>query len=81
MDYGKITSDRKIQKQGNPVFVSISNPSEEQKGMMATLRWELPLQYNEQPSYNPDTQYIVEYWEEEDGVAVQKWEIHDIEQE
>jgi len=78
MDYGKIRQDKSIQKQGNPVYVSISNPSECQKSMMAELRGELELVYTSQPQYNTETQYVTEYWEEENGKAVQHWEIHEI---
>lgn len=79
MDYGKIREDKSIQKQGNPVSVTVANPTEEQKAKLAELRGELELVYTEQPGYDPETQYIIDYWEEEDGKAVQHWEIHDIE--
>lgn len=77
-DYGKIRTDGSIQKQGNPVSVSIANPDEQQKATMANLRGELPLQYTEQPEYDPETQYLTETWVEQDGKAVQVWEVHDI---
>jgi len=78
MDYGKITSTGGIQKQGNPVFVTIANPNEPQKAAMASLRGELELVYTEQPEYDPMTQYLTDYWVEENGKAVQHWTIHEL---
>lgn len=80
MNYGKITTNKQIQVQPNPVFVSISNPNEEQKKTMANLRGELELVYTEQPPYNPETQYLTQEWNEVNGKAVQSWIIHDIEE-
>lgn len=77
MDYGKIRSDGSIQVQSNPVYVSISNPDEDQKRIMADLRGELEMVYTDQPTYDPDTQYVTDYWQEDDGKAVQRWTIHD----
>lgn len=77
MDYGKITSDGRIQRQPNPVFVTISNPNDGLKRIMADLRGELEMVYTDQPQYDPETQYVTDYWQEEDGNAVQHWEIHD----
>lgn len=31
------------------------------------------------PEYDPETQYLTFYYEEDNGRAVQVWEIHDIE--
>lgn len=78
MDYGKITLDGRIKHQPNPVNVTISNPTEEQKHIMADLRGELELVYTDAPEHDPETQYVTDYWQEEDGKAVQHWEIHDI---
>ena len=33
----------------------------------------------EQPEYDPETQYLTFYYEEQEGYAVQIWDIHDIE--
>lgn len=81
MDYGKIKPNGQIQKQGNPVSVTIANPNEEQKKTMAGLRGELELVYTEQPTYDPETEYLREYWQEEEGKAVQHWEVIPIEPE
>ena len=61
----------------NPLRIVISNPTDER------YRYEgwLEKKSTEPPQYNPETQYITDYWEEENGFAVQKWEIHDIEVE
>ena len=79
MDYGKIREDGTIQAQGNPVSVTVANPTAAQRKSLATLRGELPLTYTEQPEYDHETQYLTEYWVEENGKAVQNWAIHDIE--
>ena len=79
-EYGKIREDGSIQKQGNPVVVNIANPNEEQKRMCATLRGELELKYTKQPEYNPETQYLIEYWEQEGEYAVEHYEVKEIPQ-
>lgn len=79
MDYGKIREDGTIQVQGNPVSVTVANPTAAQRKSLANLRGELPLTYTTPPEYDPETQYLTEYWVEENGKAVQNWAIHDIE--
>ena len=79
MDYGKIREDGSIQIQGNPVSVTVANPTADQRKTLAKLRGELPMTYTEQPEYNPETQYVTDYWVEENNKAVQHWTVHDIE--
>ena len=78
MDYCKITTEKTAYKMPNPINLSVANPTEQQKELLATLDNWLPMTYTEPPKYNHETQYLVEYWEEENGVAVQHWKIQDI---
>ena len=77
MNYCKITTERKAQRMPNPVTLTIANPSEEQKEAVAQLGGWLAMVYTDAPAYDPETQYVTDYWEEEDGQAVQHWEVHD----
>ena len=73
----KITTDKRIMDAPNPLRIVISNPTDER------YRYEgwLEKKPSNPPEYDPKTQYVTDYWEEETGFAVQKWEIHDIEVE
>ena len=77
MDYCKITTTKQAHMMPNPVHIAIANPTENQKALVAELGGWLEMVYTEAPEYDPDTQYVTDYWEEQDGEAVQKWEIHD----
>ena len=77
MNYCKITTAKQAHMMPNPVHITIANPTEAQKALVAELDGWLPMVYTEAPAYDPDTQYATDYWEEEDGKAVQRWEIHD----
>lgn len=79
MDYCKINEQSQPQKMANPFRATISNPNEHQKEQLADVFGYLPMQYTETPSYDPETQYVTDYWMEEDGYAVQHWEVHEIE--
>lgn len=77
MNYCKITTDNHAQQMPNPFAATIANPNETQKATLADLFGWLPMVYTEPPEYDPETQYVTDYWEEEEGKAVQKWEVHD----
>lgn len=77
MNYCKINTQSQPELMPNPFRVVVSNPSEEQKAALAELFGWLEMVYTDAPGYDPDTQYATSYWVEEDGKAVQKWEIHD----
>lgn len=77
MNYCKITTTKQAQIMPNPVHLTIANPTENQKATVAELGDWLPMVYTEPPEYDPETQHVTDYWEEEDEKAVQKWEIHD----
>ena len=76
-EYGKIRTDGQIERQTNPVRITIGNPSEEQKELCAQLLSQLEMVCTDEPEYDPETQYVTDYWEEEDGKAVQHWEVHE----
>lgn len=78
MNYCKITSQKKPQMMPNPYHLTIANPTESQKKTIANMDGWLEMVYTDQPEYDPDTQYVTDYWVEESGKAVQHWEIHDI---
>lgn len=75
--YGKIQTDGRIMLMPNPYRVVIANPTDAQKEMIAAVDDWLEMVYTDEPSYDPDTQYVIDYWTEEDGKAVQHWEVHD----
>lgn len=77
MDYCKIKTDAQPQMMPNPFRVVVSNPDEAIKAQLAEMFGWLPMQYTEQPEYDPDIQYVVSHWEEENGKAVQVWEVKD----
>ena len=77
MDYCKITTDARPQLMPNPFRVTVANPDEEQKAQLAEMFGWLEMVYAEEPEYDPETQYVTDSWEEEDGKAVQHWEVHD----
>lgn len=85
MNYCKITTEGNAMVMPNPVKVTIANPTEEQKTLIAQLDNWLPMVETEVPEYDPETQYVTCKWEEQtiDGVkyAVQVWEVHEIEEE
>lgn len=77
MNFCKITTARQAQMMPNPFRVAVANPTEEQKAQLAGMFGWLEMVYTDQPEYDPDTQYVTDYWEEEDGKAVQHWEVHE----
>lgn len=77
MDYCKITTTGQAQRMPNPLKVTIANPTEEQKATLAPMLGYLPMRYTPEPEYDPDTQYTECHWEEQDGWAVQIWEVKD----
>lgn len=78
MNFCKITATKSAQQMPNPFHASIANPNEEQKAALASLFGWLPMVYTDEPQYDPETQYVVDHWEEQDGQAVQVWEIHEL---
>lgn len=77
MNYCKITTAKTAQMMPNPFHATIANPNETQKATLAELFGWLEMVYTDQPEYDPETQYVTDYWMEEDGKAVQHWEVHD----
>lgn len=77
MNYCKITSDKKAHMMPNPYHLSVANPTDEQKKVIADFDNWLEMVYTPQPEYDHETQFVTDYWEEENGKAVQKWEVHD----
>ena len=78
MNYCKITTDDQAQMMPNPFRIVAANPTEEQKAQLASMFGWLPMVYTDAPEYDPETQYVVDHWEEIDGKAVQVWEIHEL---
>ena len=76
-NWGTIRPDGQIERQTNPIRITIGNPTEEQKELCAQLLGQLEIVDTPEPQYDPETQYVTDYWEEEDGKAVQKWEVHE----
>lgn len=76
MNYCKITTAQQAQMMPNPFHATIANPNETQKATLAELFGWLEMVYTEPPEYDPETQYVVDHWEEIDGQAVQVWEVH-----
>ena len=77
MNYCKIRTDKSAQMMPNPFRVTVANPTEVQKAQLAEMFDWLEMVYTDQPEYDPETQYVTDYWMEEDGKAVQKWEVHE----
>ena len=78
MNYCKITTDKQAQQMQNPFHATIANPNEEQKAALAELFGWLPMVYTDAPTYDPETQYVVDHWEEQDGKAIQVWEVKEL---
>lgn len=77
MNYCKIKTDAQPQMMPNPFRVVVSNPTDEQKAQFAEMFGWLEMVYTNVPEYDPDTQYVESHWEEQDGKAVQVWEVKD----
>ena len=73
-EFCKIRSDGSTMTAPNPLRITISNPSDER------YRYEgwLEKRYTEPPVYDPDTQYLTDYWVQDGQYAVQVWTVHDI---
>ena len=78
MDYCKITAEKQAQMMPNPFRATIANPNEAQKSTLAELFGWLQMVYTDVPEYDPETQYVVDHWEEHNGQAVQVWEIKEL---
>lgn len=76
-NYCKITTDKRAMTMPNPYHLSVANPTEEQKVVIANFDNWLEMVNTPQPEYDLETQYVTDYWEEEEGKAVQHWEVHD----
>lgn len=81
MDYGKITSENKIQQMPSPYSLFVANANENQKRLIAELDNWLEMVYAEQPQYEPSHQRLEESWVEENGKAKQVWTIVEVENE
>lgn len=75
-EYAKITSDGQLQMFPNPYRVVVANPNDEMKAQLASMFNWLEVVYTNQPEYDPETQYITYHFVEQDGKAVQVWEVH-----
>ncbi len=62
----------------NPFRVMVANPNEDMKKTLADLFGWLEKVETIPPEYDPETEYLVCHWEEQNGKAVQVWEIHNI---
>lgn len=78
MNYCKITKSKTAQTMPNPFYVTVANPNEEQKAQLAAMFGWLKMVYTDAPEYDPETQYATDWWQEENGKAVQHWEVHDL---
>ena len=78
MNYCKITTTGAAHMMPNPVQIIVANPTDQQKVLIAELGGWLPMVYTDEPDYDPDTQYVTDYWAEEDGKAVQQWVVHEL---
>ena len=76
-EYCKITPDGQAKDFKNPFVMNIANPTQEQKDTLAPMFGYLEKVYTDPPQYDPETQYVTDSWEEEDGKAVQHWEVHE----
>lgn len=81
MNYCKINTYNQPELMPNPFKITVANPTEEQKSILAEMFGWLEMVYTEAPEYDTETQYATSYWTEENGKAVQKWEVHDIPEE
>lgn len=72
--YAKVTVDKQLQIAPNPMKVTIANPSD---GEYKHFGW-LPVVETPKPEYDPETQYVTPYYEQEGEQIIQHWEIHDI---
>lgn len=72
-DFCKITEHGNIMDAPNPLKIIISNPSDER------YRYEgwLEKRYTDAPEYDPETQYVTDYWVQDGQYAVQYWEVHE----
>lgn len=77
MRHAKVREDRQLEVAPNPLKITVANPSDE---LYEQFGW-LPVIETDPPEYDPETQYLVNHWEEIDGKAVQVWEVKEIEQE
>lgn len=79
-NYVKIKVDGTLQNMPELYKASwdIRNDEETQDFCAKHDNW-LIKQDTEQPEYDPETQYLAFHYEEQEGYAVQVWEIHDIE--
>lgn len=78
MNYCKITTAKSAQMMPNPFRVVVANPDEEQKAQLAAMFGWLEMVYTEPPEYDPETQYVTDWWQEEEGKAVQHWVVHEL---
>ena len=78
MNYCKINTSNQPEIMPNPFRVTVANPTEEQKAQLADMFGWLEMVYTDAPEYDPETQYVTSYWAEENGKAVQHWEVHDL---
>lgn len=77
-NYVKIKTDKTLMNMPELYKASwdIRN-DEETKDFLCQARYWLLRKDTPQPEYDPETQYVTSYYEEQYGYAVQVWEIHD----
>lgn len=73
-EFCKIKEDGRVMNAPNPLRIVVSNPSDER------YRYEgwLEKKYTDKPTYDPETQYITDHWEQDGQYAVQHWDVHEI---
>lgn len=77
MNYCKITTSGSAQMMSNPYRMTIANPDENKKALIAQIDGWLEMIYTDEPEYDLETQYLTEAWVEEGGKAVQVWTVHE----
>ena len=74
--YGKLVNNR-FQTAPKVLKLTISNPTNEQYEDFGYKE----LFVDDEPEYNPETQYLTEYYEEQTDKIIKHWQINDIPQE
>ena len=69
--YAKIKSNGQLQTAPNPLRIVVSNPTDAQ---YREWGW-LPVVHTEPPIYDPETQYIIYHYIEDENTIRQVWEV------
>lgn len=78
MDYGKQTTTHGCENMPNPFRVTVANPDEETKAILAQMFGWMEKVYTDEPQYDPETQYLTQTWEVAEERLVQTWHINDL---